>query len=143
MRHFKRAVELILASVQKALDELDSAAVNMLIQAVQNSPRVFLYGAGRSGLVARAFAQRLMHLGLQAFVIGETVTPAMSREDLLIAFSTSGETDSVILACRLAKKAQAHVAVITSKADSTAARLADSVICLDLQQPLDFELCPR
>ena len=52
-------------------------------------------GAGRSGLVAKAFAMRLMHLGFTAYVVGETITPAMRPKDLLVIFSGSGRTKTI------------------------------------------------
>jgi 6-phospho-3-hexuloisomerase len=64
--------------------------VDALVDAIRPGRRVYLAGFGRSGLVARAFAMRLMHLGLDAAVVGETATPAIGRGDLLIVLSSSG-----------------------------------------------------
>jgi Predicted sugar phosphate isomerase involved in capsule formation len=44
-------------------------------------------GAGRSGLVAKAFAMRLMHLGMISYVVGETITPALQTGDLIVVLS--------------------------------------------------------
>ena len=63
-----------------------------LVQTVKAVPRVFITGAGRSGLVGRFFVMRLVHLGKSAFVVGETTTPAINEGDLLIAISGSGNT---------------------------------------------------
>ncbi|KPJ68548.1 MAG: 6-phospho 3-hexuloisomerase, partial [Syntrophobacter sp. DG_60] len=62
------------------------------IEIIINSPRIYVVGAGRSGMVARAFAMRLVHLGRKVFVVGETVTPALRKEDTLLAVSGSGKT---------------------------------------------------
>jgi len=135
MERLKKAVELIVGSIQRALSSLDPAVVEEFIALVLNSERSFIYGAGRSGLAARAFAQRLMHIGLLgAYVIGETVTPAMSDQDLLIVYTGSGETPSTIMVCKMAKEVRAKVAVITSNPNSSAAKLADCVVQLRVER---------
>ncbi len=35
---------------------------------------------------------RMMHMGIDAYVIGETVTPNFEKDDILIIESGSGET---------------------------------------------------
>jgi 6-phospho 3-hexuloisomerase len=92
--------------------------------------RVFVLGAGRSGLVGRAFAMRLMHLGMDVYVVGETITPAIRSGDAVVAISGSGETDLVVGAASIAKKAGAKIAVVTSFPDSRLGRMADVVIVL-------------
>ena len=54
---------------------------------IQKAKRVFVAGAGRSGFVARAFSNRLMHLGLAVYFVGEPTTPAIQAGDLLIITS--------------------------------------------------------
>ena len=46
---------------------------------------------------------RLMHLGFNVYVVGETVTPAVETDDLLIVISGSGETKSINEMSALAK----------------------------------------
>jgi 6-phospho 3-hexuloisomerase len=130
MREVKRAMREIIDQVQKASDELDSKQVNGFIKVLRDSKRIFVIGAGRSGIVARAFAMRLMHLGFDTHVIGETITPAVSKEDLLVGVSGSGETSLVVNAAKIAKNIGAKVAVITSYPDSSLARTADQVVVL-------------
>lgn len=52
--------------------------------AILKADRIFVAGAGRSGFVARAFANRLMHMGLTVFFVGEPTTPAIKAGDLLV-----------------------------------------------------------
>ncbi len=58
---------------------------------------------GRSGLAAKAFAMRLMHLGISSYVVGETISPAIYDDDCIIAISGSGETNTIVSAARIAK----------------------------------------
>jgi 6-phospho-3-hexuloisomerase len=80
--------------------------------------------------MARAFAMRLMHLGLSSFAVGETTTPAIAGGDLLLACSASGETHVTIVVSRVAHEAGARVFAITASPDSPMAKLADETIVI-------------
>ncbi|MEM2288993.1 MAG: 6-phospho-3-hexuloisomerase [Candidatus Hadarchaeales archaeon] len=123
-------MEEILANLERTKCELDRGQVESFIQCLLRAKRVFALGAGRSGLVARAFAMRIMHLGLNVYVVGETITPSLQPEDVLVAVSGSGETDLVVGAASIAKRAGAKIAAVTSFPDSRLGRLADVVVVL-------------
>lgn len=99
--------------------------------------RVFAAGAGRSGLVLRMAAMRLMHLGLTVHVAGDTTTPAITSGDLLLVASGSGTTSGVVKAAETAAKAGAHIAVFTTNPDSPLAGLADVVVVIPAAQKTD------
>ncbi|WP_456473736.1 6-phospho-3-hexuloisomerase [Candidatus Pyrohabitans sp.] len=124
----KDAISTITQHVEAVAEELDEEQVEALIDAIISANKVFVYGAGRSGLVAKAFAMRLMHLGINVFVVGEIITPSIEREDLLITISGSGETTSVVNAAKIAKNVGAKVALITTYPNSSLGRLADIVV---------------
>jgi 6-phospho-3-hexuloisomerase len=110
----KDAMKEIATHVLKSLEEINDIEIEKLVELIQNSNRVFVMGAGRSGLVARAFAMRLVQLGLQSYVVGETTTPSMAEDDLLVLVSGSGTTSSIINAAETAKSIGATVLTITS-----------------------------
>jgi len=116
---------LIVEEIRRALAQVDAAQVRALEEAVLRAQALFLTGAGRSGLVARCFAMRLMHLGLPVHVVGETVTPALQPGDLLIAISGSGESATTCAVAESAAKHGAGVAAITSVEESRLARAAE------------------
>jgi 6-phospho-3-hexuloisomerase len=70
---------------------------------------------------------RLMHLGLISYVVGESTTPAVRREDLVVAISGSGETHSIVDLGRITKEIGATLLTITSNKDSTLGRISDTV----------------
>ncbi len=112
-------------------EELDLDQIQELINTINNSRNIFVIGAGRSGFVAKAFAMRLMHLGYSVYVVGETVTPKIKEDDLLIAISGSGETTSVINITMKAKSiVGSKIAAITNNVNSTLARMSDVVVVL-------------
>lgn len=113
-----------------ASDIKENSKVSYLLTELQRikeeNREVFLYGAGRSGLVARAKAMRLMHLGYKSYFIGDTTTPAIQSGDLVIVISGSGETNAVITQVRIIlTKIGAKVFAVTSNLDSTLGRFVD------------------
>ena len=125
-------MKAIAANVQTIADEIDYIEVNSLISdlisAHQNKRRVFVLGAGRSGLVAKGFAMRLMHLGFYVYVVGETITPAVETGDLLIVISGSGETKSINEMGALAKAKGTRLDSVTSNKDSTLGTISDTAV---------------
>jgi 6-phospho-3-hexuloisomerase len=109
---------------------IDRKEAGSFLQEMLAAQRIYVAGAGRSGFVAKAFAMRLMHLGFNAYVVGETVTPAFSKEDTLVAFSGSGETTSVVDICEIAKGMGGRVCLVTASPESRAGRIADCIVNL-------------
>ncbi len=93
--------------------QVDGVAVEQLGDLILNSRRIFIAGAGRSGFAARAFANRLMHLGFTVYFVGEPTTPSIQRGDLLVIGSGSGETASLVTMANKAVKQGAKLATLT------------------------------
>jgi 6-phospho 3-hexuloisomerase len=123
--------------IQKTIEKLDDSQVDAMIDAIATADRIFLMGVGRSGLVSKAFAMRLVHLGLTAHVIGETTTPSINKGDLLIAVSGSGTTSSVVKAVEIAKGIGTKVLAVTSYPNSQVGKLADYVVKIEGRTKLD------
>jgi 6-phospho-3-hexuloisomerase len=107
---------------------LDKKEVEGFLNEMLSAKRIYVAGAGRSGFVAKAFAMRLMHLGFDSYVVGETVTPAFSRGETLVAFSGSGETTSVVDICDIAREMGGRVCLVTSTPLSRMGRSADCIV---------------
>jgi len=127
---FKAAADEIIAGIQSCIDELDMKEVERLIKLLLESKdkKIFIVGIGRSGFVARAFALRLMNLGFNVYFLGETITPAAEKGDLLIAISGTGATKMVLTAGTAAKEIGARVIAITSFSESPLGQMADYII---------------
>jgi 6-phospho 3-hexuloisomerase len=132
--HTKSAMKIIASNVKTVADDLDYSEVEAFITEILNAQktckRVFILGAGRSGLVAKGFAMRLMHLGFNVYVVGETVTPAVESGDLIIAISGSGETRSINEMCALAKAKGTRLAIVTSNKESTLGQISDTIVVI-------------
>lgn len=110
--------------------DVPDKTIERLLVLFEPARRIFLYGRGRSGFVARAFAVRLMHLGYQTFVIGETITAPVQKDDVVLLVSGSGVTYPVVMTAEISRKLGARVVAVTAEPDSEIARLAHLVVPL-------------
>lgn len=132
-------MRVIAEHILKTTNELDSKAIQKFIDEIKKADRIFVYGAGRSGLAARAFAMRLVQLGLTSYVIGETVTPSLNKDDLLVLVSGSGETNIILNIAKTAKSIGVVIASITSYPQSDLGRVSDIVIQIRGKERVDIE----
>jgi len=130
LKWLKAAAEEIVAGAQNAMKKLDMNQVEKMIELIldDKNKKIFVVGIGRSGFVARAFALRLMNLGFNVYFLGETITPAATKEDLLIAISGSGTTKLVLTASSAAKEIGSKVVAVTSHPKSPLGKVADHVV---------------
>ena len=128
MEIMKTSIKAILNNIVDAEQYLDKDAINSFEDTIIAANNIFVTGAGRSGLAAKAFAMRLMHLGLSAYVVSETISPAINEGDCIVAISGSGETNTIVSAAKIAKSRGSKVLSLTSYPDSTLGQLSDSFI---------------
>jgi len=116
---------VVMANYADIVDEIgrvgqliDPESGDGFVRAIREANRIFVAGQGRSGLVGRAFAMRLMHLGFAAFAVGEVATPAIGGGDLLVAVSGSGATDTTRRQIEKSAGVGARVALVTAKLEA-------------------------
>ncbi|RLF50768.1 MAG: 6-phospho-3-hexuloisomerase [Thermoplasmata archaeon] len=127
---FKEAIKHIDEQISQMLEEIEEKKIEEIINYFFQANNIFVYGAGRSGLVGKAFAIRLVHLGFPTFVIGETITKPVKKGDLVVLISGSGETIPVAMTAEIARRLGAKIISITANPDSHIARFADLVVIL-------------
>ena len=79
----------VLAELNRTLTNVSAEEGEKLAQLVLNAGKILVAGAGRSGFAVKAFAMRLMHMGFDAYVVNETVTPNIEPGDVLVVGSGS------------------------------------------------------
>ncbi len=131
MNEKEYAVE-ISDEISEVVGNLDPQQLSVLVEAILAAKRVFVCGAGRSLLMMRAFAMRLMHMGVEAYVVSETITPAIAEGDLLIAGSGSGQTRGTLATVQAAAARGARTAVISAHGDLAIAEACDLVVVVPL-----------
>lgn len=123
-------INIVLDELESSTKQISDDEAETFVQMITTSSKVFVAGAGRSGLMAKSFAMRMMHMGIDSYVVGETVTPNIGQEDLLIISSGSGETSSLVSMAEKAKKLEATVALVSIFPESTIGKKADITIKL-------------
>lgn len=122
--------EQVLRENSKSLDLISNDEFDEALELVEKAPKVFVLALGRAGFAIKSFAMRLMHMGKDAYVVGETITPNFEKDDLLVIASGSGETKQFL---QMAEKAQSFggkVLALTGNSTSTLATLADAKVVI-------------
>ena len=118
-------IERILAEVVDCVRQVSTESLTQAGALIESSSRIFVAGAGRSGLCMKAFGMRLMHLGQTVHVVGETTMPSITASDLLILGSGSGRTTSLLAMAEQAQRRGAQVLLFTTDAESPLAKLSN------------------
>lgn len=134
------SLSLILDEVMATTDEVTKHRaddLDDLAETLAKARRIFVLGAGRTGIALQMTAMRLMHLGLTVHVVGDVTTPAIGPGDVLLTASGSGTTTSIVRGADAAVKAGANVTVITTAEASPLAALATAVVVVPAAGKLD------
>jgi 6-phospho-3-hexuloisomerase len=118
----------IMQEIDSVLSKISMDDIESFVHKIRSGNRIFVVGEGRSGLMAKSFAMRLMHLGATVYVVGETITPALEKGDALVAISGSGTTKSVVYIAEKAKTLGCLVLVMTTNPSSELGLLADFML---------------
>ncbi|HEX4651876.1 MAG TPA: 6-phospho-3-hexuloisomerase [Granulicella sp.] len=121
---------MILKELDSTLSAVNESEIAVAQRMILAAKRVFVTGAGRSGLALRMAAMRLMHLGLTVHVAGEITAPAIAQGDLLLVASGSGTTAGAVHAAEVARKAGADVLAITTAPESKLGVLAQGLVVI-------------
>lgn len=139
--------ENVLAIEARAVDELRSRLDDSFIAACQLcleiAGRVVVTGMGKSGHIGGKIAATLASTGTPAFFVHPAEAShgdlgMITKHDLLLAISYSGETPEVVTILPLVKRMGAKLICVTGKPESTLARVAD----VHLDVSVSEEACP-
>lgn len=135
--HLGTLAEGALSEVRAVFTALTSEAADTLVAEIGGARRVALYGVGREGLMMRAFAMRLYHLGVDAHVVGDMTTTPLGPGDLLIVSAGPGQFSTVLALMGVARAEGARTVVVTAQPGGAAAAAADAVVHLPAQTMAD------
>lgn len=128
--------------VRAVLAALAPSHAERMCDEILKARRIACYGVGREGLMMKALCMRLMHLGLDAHVVGDMTTPPIGAGDLLIVSAGPGAFSTVLALIGVARQSGARVMVVTAQPDGPAARQADTVIHLPAQTMANDQTAP-
>lgn len=124
----KEILQRITEELSDCFASLQEEQLKALEERIKGANKIFVAGAGRSLMMIRGLAMRLMHMGFQSYVVGETVTPAIEPGDLLIIASGSGSTGTLTVIAEKCKRIGGELALITTMPNSPIGELADCIV---------------
>jgi arabinose-5-phosphate isomerase len=139
----RRVLRIEAEAVAALADKLDSQFAQAIELILSCHGRVIVSGVGKSGHVARKIAATLASTGTPAYFVhaAEAVhgdLGMITREDVVIAISNSGESDELLTIVPLIKRQGGRLIAITGNDDSSLAREAD----VHLDAGVREEACP-
>jgi 6-phospho-3-hexuloisomerase len=137
MNNLKEYSDKINEEVTAVLSRVDLQQMKTLLDLIQGAHRIALYGGGREGLMIRALAMRLFHLGYEVSVVGDMTAPFLTNGDLLILSVGPGYVSTVDALRSVAQRDGATVICLTAQPDGETARAADKIVYLPAQTMAD------
>lgn len=128
----------VIREINSLMEKIDSGDYNKLYCLLKKTGKVFVAGAGRSGLIGRTFAIRLRHLGVRSYVAGETICPPVQKGDLLLAISCSGNKKTILELARISGKARAASLCITAEKNTPLAKFCNYKIIIPVGKTEQF-----
>lgn len=130
-----RWLRTIHEEIRSALEALSLNQIVALENAILQARRIYVAGQGRSGLIGRGFAQRLMHIGCESYAVGDIIAPAVGVGDLLVAISASGATETTLHQACKARAAGAFVLAVVQARGGQLDSGADSLLLIPTGPP--------
>ena len=121
------------AELAAAVGRMEDATLEPTIAAIVGARRVMLYGCGREGLMMRALAMRLHHLGKDVCMQGDMAAFPLGPGDLFLCSAGPGELPTASALCHVARQAGAKVLVVTAEPEGATAALADDLLLIPAQ----------
>lgn len=128
---FSQNAHVVLGELENVMDAVKPEEIENAIRLITESDKIFFNALGRAGFMGKSFVMRLMHMGREVYVVGETNTPNFGENDLLIICSGSGETKQFIQIAEKAKSLGGKVLVFTGTPGSTLTKIADGFIVIN------------
>lgn len=120
-----------------AAEGVDAAAFGAMVEELAGAARIVVYGVGREGLMMRALAMRLYHMGCDAHVAGDMSAPPVGPGDLLIVSAGPGDFSTVAGLVGVARRAGARTACVTARPGAPVPRTCDRVLVIPAQTMAD------
>ncbi len=125
-----QASAFMLKAMAAILEEDRTREIGESVRIFTSAKKLFVYGVGRSGLAARAFAMRMVQLGIDCYFIGETITPVVNEGDAVLIVSNTGATMSAIQVVNIARRVGAKVVSVTGSRGSKLSHASNVVLLI-------------
>jgi arabinose-5-phosphate isomerase len=148
MNSYNQVTELLklqASAINRTADILDEVSIEKAVELLLNSAgKVVVTGVGKSAIIANKIADTMTSTGTVAVFVHSSDAlhgslGVITKDDVVIALSNSGETDELLAILPSIKQRNASIISIVGNLNSTLARQSDVV----LDASVDKELCPH
>lgn len=138
-----KVFDIEIAALQQQQQSVGQAFVEAVQAILELDGRLVVIGMGKSGIIARKIAATFASTGTPAFFVHAAEAQhgdlgMITKSDVVLALSHSGETDEVCVLLPTIKRMGATLIAITGKVESRLGQYADIV----LHVPVTLEACP-
>jgi len=142
----RRVMEIEATEIQRVSQRLDArfaAASRLISETVHEGGKILLLGVGKSGNIGEKIAATFASVGVVAGVLNATNAlhgdlGVVENGDLIIALSSSGETEELLRTVSVLKRFEVRIVALTGRPESSLGRLSDATIDVSVNQ----EACP-
>ncbi len=124
----RTTADYILREIANSLEEIPDGVSERFVEMLAAAGKVFIYGAGRSGLAGKFFAVRLVQMGLDVHFVGDMTTPIVREGDLTVIVSNTGETMSAVQTANISRRLGSMVVGVTADDDSKLGQASNLVV---------------
>jgi len=133
--------QTIIKSTQQFISEEQT---DKIVSLIKNANRVLFCGVGNSGLIAVEFNSRIERMGIRSRAVTDAhgmimETSLLDKNDILICFSNTGETKSVINSAKLAQKNNIFTIAITNHDETLLTNYSNEVVLISSYKYIDDE----
>ena len=139
----KEILNTISTEVSEVLGRVSEDELVGLSEKLDQAERIFIAGTGRSGLIGKVFAMRMMHIGYKVYIVGETITPSIEPDDVLLIISGSGSTGTLQQYAKKAREINADVVLVTTNGGSEIAEMSSCSVILPAATKKRLETEPK
>lgn len=136
---YKENKNIILNELNSVLDNINESDIEKLIDLIKDADKVFFLGVGRVKLSLEAIAKRWYHLNIETVVVGQITEPPISKNDLLVVGSSSGESIVPLSIAKIAKNHGATIVHLGSNGESSMREYSDLFVRIPTNTKLKKE----
>jgi len=126
----KKVINLEIKALNKLKNSINKSFDRAVVEIAECNSKVILCGVGKSGLIASKIASTLSSVGTPSFYLSASDSShgdlgSISKKDILILISNSGETNELKNIIQYANRNKILLICIVSKKDSTLYKASD------------------
>ncbi|MBI4826991.1 MAG: KpsF/GutQ family sugar-phosphate isomerase [Nitrospirae bacterium] len=139
----KKVLRIEADAIESLIERVNETIIEAIDILYQCKGKVVVTGMGKSGLIGKKIAATLSSTGTSAFYLNPAEGShgdigMVTKDDVVIAISNSGETDEIINILPVLKRLDVKIIAMTGNLSSSLAKKSDVVLDISVKE----EACP-